>query len=179
MLIKLLKALALQVGSEVSFREVGQLLDISPQTVDKYIWLLEKAFIVYHLSSFSRNIRNELKRSIKVYFWDVGIRNSLLQNFLPLDSRDDVGALWENFCISERLKQQGSGEFFQLNNYFWRTTTQQEIDYIEEKNGILTTFEFKWNPKKQVEIPESFAKAYPNHTYKIINKNNWLDLTDI
>jgi len=175
-LIKLLKALALQIGSEVSFRELARLLDISPQTVEKYIYLLEKSFILFHLSSLSRNVRNELKRSIKIYFWDLGVRNSLLQNFLPLENRSDIGALWENFCICERLKQQTVGEFFNLNNYFWRTTTQQEIDYIEEKDGIFTAFELKWSSKKQAQIPELFAKAYPNHVYKVINKENWLDL---
>ena len=178
-LIKLLKALALQIGSEISYREIGQLIGISPQTVEKYIWLLEKTFIIFSLSSLSRNLRNELKRSTKIYFWDLGVRNSLLQNFLPLDQRADLGAIWENFCISERLKQSSFGQFYNSNSYFWRTTTQQEIDFIQEKNGILTAFEFKYNSKKQAKIPELFAKAYPNHQWKLISIENWLDLTTV
>ena len=177
-LIKLLKALALQIGSEVSYREIGQLIDVSPQTVEKYISLLEKTFVIFSLSSLSRNLRNELKRSVKIYFWDLGVRNSLLQNFLPIDQRNDIGAIWENYCISERLKLNSRGEFFNSNNYFWRTTSQQEIDFIEERNGVLTAYEFKWNPKKQAKIPETFAKAYPNHAWKLISSENWLTLTD-
>jgi predicted AAA+ superfamily ATPase len=175
-LVKLLKALALQIGNEISYRELGQIVDLSPQTVEKYINLLEKSFILFSLHSLSRNLRNELKRSVKVYFWDLGVRNSILQNFLPLDQRADVGSLWENFCIVERIKLQNKGAFYNSNNYFWRTTTQQEIDFIEEKDGLLTAFEFKFNPKKQAKIPDSFAKAYPNHKFKLINSENWLEL---
>jgi predicted AAA+ superfamily ATPase len=176
-LIKLLKAIALQIGSEVSYRELGQILDLSPQTVEKYINLLEKTFILFSLSSLSRNLRNELKRSTKIYFWDLGVRNSLLQNFLNLDQRSDVGKLWENFCIAERIKRTNKREFYNSNNYFWRTTSQQEIDFIEEKNGQLTAFEFKWSDKKVAKLPEAFSKAYPNSQFRLINKENWMDLT--
>ncbi len=176
LLIKLLKALALQVGSEVSMRELSQLLAISPQTVEKYINLLAQCFVIFQLPSLSRNLRNELKRSTKIYFWDVGVRNSLLQNFLPLDQRADVGSLWENYCIVERIKLSSENGYLTKNSYFWRTTAQQEIDFIEEGGGVLTAFEFKWNPKKQAKLPQTFQKAYPNTSFKLINQNNWLDL---
>jgi len=172
-----LKALALQIGSEVSLRELGQLLGISPQTVDKYVWLLEQCFIIFTLRSLSRNMRNELKRSVKVYFWDVGVRNALLQNFLPFDQRDDVCNLWENFCISERMKINNQNGYQSKNMYFWRTVSQQEIDLVEEANGILTAYEFKWNSQKKPKFPETFKQAYPNAEFNIINESNWLDLT--
>lgn len=169
---KLLQALALQVGNEVSFNELSQLLGIDNSTVQRYIYLLEKSFVIYHLHSFSRNIRNELKKSVKFYFYDNGIRNALIANFTPLDLRADVGSLWENFLITERYKQ-NSYNLNYANTYFWRTTQQQEIDYIEEKDGFLHCYEFKWNPKKKARLSKTFSSAYPNSALELINRENY------
>ncbi len=180
-LVKLLKALAFQVGNQVSYNELGQVAGLSAQTVEKYIDLLEKSFIVYRIYSFSRNLRNELKSSCKVFFWDLGIRNSLIQNFNTLDNRDDIGALWENFCITEIIKNQNTYQPWMRNNYFWRTsgTNSQEIDFIVDRDGILNCFEFKYSEKKSGKIPTQFSSTYKNHTYKIINKSNFPDITDL
>jgi predicted AAA+ superfamily ATPase len=134
---------------------------------------LEKVFIVFRLTAFSRNLRNELKKSRKVYFYDNGIRNALINNFQPLALRNDIGALWENFIISER-KKYNEYNGLQANTYFWRTFAQQEIDYIEERDGILHAFECKWSENKRTSLPASFAKAYPEHNYQIINRANYL-----
>lgn len=168
----LLKALALQLGSEVSLRELGELIGVNYLTVGRYLDLLEKCHIIFSLNSLSRNPRNEIKRGRKIYFYDLGVRNSIIQNFNPLDIRSDVGALWENFCILERIKlQQAKKQSY--NAYFWRTNTQKEIDYIEEYAGILHTYEFKWNFKKQPKIPTLFSTIYPEHTFIVINQNNY------
>ncbi|MDR0605654.1 MAG: ATP-binding protein [Bacteroidales bacterium] len=171
---KLLTALALQLGSELSYNELANTIGVSCETVEKYIDLLEKVFIVFKLISFSRNLRNEMKKSRKIYFYDNGIRNAIIRNFQPLELRNDIGQLWENFCVSERKKRNEYNEIF-TNTYFWRTHAQQEIDYIEERDGQLFVFELKWNEKKQVKIPKSFANAYPNHTFSVINRSNYLD----
>ncbi len=168
----LLKALALQLGSEVSFREIGELLGISHLTVIKYVDLLEKCQIIFILNSLARNSRNEIKQGRKVYFYDLGIRNSIIQNFNSLDLRTDIGALWENFCILERMKKAQSEKLF-CNQYFWRTKSQQEVDYIEEYDGKLHSFEFKWSSKKSVKQPTLFAESYPNNTFSLINKENY------
>ncbi|MDR1973889.1 MAG: ATP-binding protein [Bacteroidales bacterium] len=171
---KLLIALALQIGSEVSYNELSRTVGISNETVEKYIDLLEKVFIVFRQPSFSRNLRQELTKSRKIYFYDNGIRNALVQNFQPLALRNDVGFLWENFCVSERKKRnEYNGDF--PNTYFWRTNTQQEIDYIEEQDGLLSAFEIKWNMKKKVKLPNSFADAYPNHKFVVVNQENYFD----
>lgn len=172
---KLLVALALQVGSEISYTEIGQTVGSDSKTVEKYINLLEKSFIVFHLTAFSRNLRNELKKSKKVYFYDNGIRNAILQNFTPLALRGDTGALWENFFISERIKHNHyTGHY--VNTYFWRTKSQQEIDYIEESDGTLTAFEMKWNPKKAgTSLPKAFMEAYPIKDAAIITPENYLN----
>ena len=164
----LLKALALQVSSEVSNNELAGLVGIDKNTVESYIDLLEKNFIVIRVPSFSRNLRNELKKSKKVYFVDLGIRNALINNFNSLQNRSDVGALWENYCVIERMKLQ---EYHPLssNNYFWRTYDDAEIDWIEERAGTLHAFEMKWNPKKKISVPASWIKAYPDSTWKLIN----------
>jgi uncharacterized protein len=177
-LTKLLKALAFQVGNQVRSLEIGRLIGISSITVDKYIDLLEQSFIVYRVFSFSRNLRNELKRSCKVYFWDVGIRNSLVQNYNTMENRDDVGAIWENFCITEILKNQNSHNPWMGNNYFWRTSgnNSQEIDYIRDSNGILQCYEFKYNENKKVKIPSQFESAYKKYTFNVINKKNLADI---
>ncbi len=171
---KLLQALALQIGSEISFNELSQLLGIDSATVLRYINLLEKSYIIFHLRSFSRNVRNELKKSTKIYFYDNGVRNALISNFNSLGVRTDVGALWENFLISERHKYNSYTTNY-ANKYFWRTTQQQEIDYIEEKDGEITCYEFKWNPNKKAKIPLTFSKNYPNSTFKAINSETYMD----
>ena len=169
---QILQALALQIGSEVSFNELGKLLGLNSQTIQRYIDLLEKSFVIFHLRSFSRNIRNELKKSRKIYFYDNGIRNAILGDFKQLNLRSDTGALWENYLVSERMKH-NSYSLFYGKNYFWRTQQQQEIDYLEDIDGILNTYEFKWSNTKQPKITETFAKNYPNHTYNVINPDNY------
>jgi predicted AAA+ superfamily ATPase len=171
---RLLQALALQVGNEVSFNELSQMLGVDTATVQRYIDLLEKSYILFHLRSFSRNVRNELKKSRKIYFYDNGIRNALISNYNPLSIRTDTGALWENFIISERLKRNN----YSLNysgHYFWRTTQQQEIDYIEECGGILNCYEFKWNQNKKATLSSTFSSNYPDSTFTLINFNNYMD----
>jgi len=173
LLEQILKALSFQVGSEVSFREIGQLVGANGQTVERYINLLEKAFVIFQLPAFSRNLRNEIKRGKKIYFYDNGIRNAIINNFSPLTNRDDIGALWENYLISERMK---CFRFANLsaNRYFWRTTQQQEIDYIEEQEGKLFAYEFKWNPKKaKTRFPKTFVKAYQDTSYQVITSLNY------
>ena len=158
LLEKLLKALALQVGSEVNYHELAQTTGSDSKTVDKYIDLLEKAYVVFRLPAFSRNVRNEIKKG-KAYFYDCGIRNAVINNFNPINSRTDAGALWENFVITERMKmlRYNNNEAMQ---YFWRTTQQQEIDLIEDYKGQLTAYEFKWNRKQKVRFPQTFADNY-------------------
>ena len=175
LLEKLLVALALQVGSEVSYNEIAQTVGSDSKTVEKYIDLLEKCYIVFRLGAFSRNLRTELKKSKKIYFYDNGIRNAVIQNFAPLSMRNDVGALWENFFISERIKSnEYEGRY--AKSYFWRTTQQQEIDYIEEADGQFTVFEMKWNPrKKTTPLPAAFLKTYPVAQEAVITPENYLE----
>ena len=171
---KLLQSLALQIGSEVSFHELSRSLGIDTATVQRYIDLLEKSYIVFHLRSFSRNVRNELKKSRKIYFYDNGVRNALISNLNQLALRTDTGALWENFLISERLKH-NMYTLNYANSYFWRTTQQQEIDYIEEKDNFLHCYEFKWNGTKKASITSTFSSNYPNNTFKLINQDNYIE----
>ena len=171
---RLLTCLALQLGNEVSYNELSQLVGVDKATIERYIDLLEKCFVVFRLSSFSRNLRNELKRSKKIFFYDNGVRNAVLNNFSPLLLRQDVGALWENLMISERVKFNSYNRNF-CKIYFWRTNTQQEIDLLEEKDGLLSAFEFKWNQKRQVTLPKSFSEAYPNHRFDLITSMNYLN----
>lgn len=160
LLEKLVQALALQIGSEVSYQEIGELIGADNQTVAKYIDLLEKGFVVFRLPAFSRNLRNELKKSRKIYFYDNGIRNALINNFSYPHQRTDIGALWENYAVSERKKYLAFHSI-PANSYFWRTTAQQEIDYIEEQGGALSAWEFKWNPRKSSKkLSKSFLDAY-------------------
>ena len=172
---KLLTALALQVTSEVSYNELAQTVGTDNKTVEKYIDLLEKCYIIFKLNGFSRNLRTELKRAKKFYFYDNGIRNAILQNFAPLALRQDVGALWENFFISERIKaNQYAGRY--VNSYFWRTNQQQEIDYIEECDGQFSLFEMKWNPKRaNTQFPNTFLTAYDVKEKAIVTPENWLE----
>jgi len=171
---KLLQALALQIGHEVSLTEVGQLIQADYKTVERYIDLLEKAYIIFRIPTLARNMRNEIKKSRKIYFYDNGLRNAVIRNFSPLDARNDVGALWENFCIAERFKYISYQRMW-VNRFFWRTHAQQEIDYIEEYDGILHAYEFKWNSRKKRKLPKAFAENYTEHTFKIINPENYLD----
>ncbi|MFN3530197.1 MAG: ATP-binding protein [Bacteroidia bacterium] len=171
---KLLQALALQLSNEVSFNELGQLIGIEHRTVEKYIQLLEKCFIVFSLPAFSRNLRNEIKKSRKIYFYDNGVRNAILKNFNPVDLRTDIGALWENYLISERKKWLSYSRYW-VNSYFWRTHNQQEIDLIEEHAGKLHAYEFKWNVRKKAQLPSNFAKAYPNSNFELLHPENYLD----
>lgn len=175
LLEKLLTALALQVGNEVNYTEIGQLIGSDRKTVEKYIDLLEKAFVIFQLPAFSRNVRNEIKKGKKVYFHDCGIRNAVINNFKPLSSRTDVGALWENFIIAERRKSLYYAGH-DVKHYFWRTTQQQEIDLIEDKDGTLTAFEFKWNKNARVRIPQTFTDNYPGSATKIISFDNMEDI---
>jgi len=169
---KLLKALALQVGSEISYQEIAQTIGSDGKTVDKYIDLLEQTYVIFRLPALNRNVRNEIKKGKKVYFYDCGIRNAIIDNFKPVTSRTDVGALWENFIISERMK------FLRYNNldakqYFWRTTQQQEIDLIEEHEGsLLKAFEFKWGKNEKVRFPQTFTENYPGAETFIISPDN-------
>lgn len=173
LLDKLLKALAFQVGSEVSYNELSQTIGSDAKTVERYIELLEKSFIIFRLNGLSRNLRNELKKAKKIYFYDNGVRNAVIQQFAPLDMRNDVGALWENFFISERIKFNHYRQHY-CNIYFWRTKTQQEIDYIEESNGKFDVFEMKWNPKNaKTAIPANFLKAYSVANTAIVTPDNY------
>lgn len=171
-LVRLLKALALQVGSQVSYNEIGGLVGLDSKTVERYIDILEKSFIVFRLSSFSRNQRNELKASKKIYFWDLGIRNAVIGNLAQVENRTDVGELWENFVIAERLKKNSYDNSF-VQSYFWRTRLQQEVDYLEEVDGNISAYEFKWNERKaKVKCPSSFITAYPDAAFKVVTPKN-------
>lgn len=175
LLEKLLIALALQISSEVSYNEIAQTIGSDSKTVEKYIDLLSKCFVVFQLNAFNRNIRTELKKGKKIYFYDNGIRNAILQNFAPLSLRQDIGALWENFVISERLKANHYNGSF-AKTYFWRTTQQQEIDYIEEIDGEFQAFEIKWNPKKaNAKIPALFKNSYPLKAFSVITPENYFE----
>lgn len=169
---KLLQALALQVGNEVSFNELSNLLGIDTLTVQRYVDLLEKAYVIFHLHSYSKNVRNELKKSIKIYFYDNGVRNSILSNFSPLELRGDTGILWENFLIAERVKNNAFNNIY-AKYFFWRTTQKQEIDFLEEKDGKLSAWEFKYNPKKNARCPLTFRNAYPESSFNVITTENY------
>lgn len=171
-IVRLLKALAFQIGSQVSYNEISQLIGLDSKTVERYIDILEKSYIIFRLGSFSRNLRNELKQSRKIYFWDLGIRNILIGNLAQVENRADTGALWENYIIAERLKRNSYNNSI-VQYWFWRTQQQKEIDYLEEENGLLNAYEFKWNDKKSnTRVPDSFAKAYPDAQFHIITPKN-------
>lgn len=172
LLDKLLKAVALQLGSEVSFNELAQLVGADAKTVEKYINLLEKCFVIFQLPALSRNLRNELKKSKKIMFWDNGVRNAIIQNFAPLELRADCGALWENFFITERIKY-NNNRLAYCNYYFWRTHDSQEIDLIEEADGIFNIFEMKYNPRVKASFPASFLSAYPVGIKAVVTPENY------
>lgn len=177
---KLVQALAYQIGSQVSYNEIGNLVGLDSKTVEKYINILEKCFVIFKVESFSRNLRNELKSSRKIYFWDCGIRNAIINNFAPLENRSpvEVGELWENWIIAERLKYNNCrGEY--VIPRFWRTRNQSEIDYLEEIDGKISAYEFKWNPKAKARFPESFKKGYENSEFKVITPDDYLEFLGI
>lgn len=170
-IFNLLRLIAFQIGGEVSLQELGKQLGISKNTVEKYLDLLSKVFILHKVEGFSRNLRKEITKNSRWYFLDNGIRNAVIANFNPIESRNDIGALWENYMISERLKYQ---QYTRLssNNYFWRTYEQQEIDWVEERDGSLFGYEFKWKESK-VKIPTQWKNAYPDSSFEVINKDNF------
>ncbi len=174
---KLVQALALQIGNEVNYSELAQIVNIDKNTVSKYIDILQKGFIIFKLGSFSRNLRNEIKMNKKIYFYDNGIRNMIIGNFNPLELRTDKGALWENFLISERIKQIEYKQSL-AHIYFWRTRQQQEVDFVEEHGGKIYGYEFKWNNQKRARLPKTFTKTYHAES-KVIDRNNFREFVII
>jgi len=172
-IVRLLQLLAFQIGKEISFNEVGTQLGMSKNTVERYLDLLEKAFVIFKMSGFSRNLRKEISKNARYYFFDMGVRNALINNFNPLQIRNDIGMLWENYIIVERLKKQ---EYLQIstNNYFWRTYDQKEIDLVEEREGVLNGYEMAWKDKKR-KPPKDWLQAYPHSKYESITQDNYLD----
>lgn len=168
---KLVKALALQIGNEINYQELAQTIGGDGKTIDKYIDLLEKAYVVFRLPALNRNVRNEIKKGKKVYFYDCGIRNAVINNFEAIDSRTDAGALWENYVIAERMKLLHYNDI-DVKQYFWRTTQQQEIDLIEESSDQWAAFEFKRNAKAKVRFPQTFSDNYTNSTMLVISPAN-------
>jgi predicted AAA+ superfamily ATPase len=170
---RLLQALALQIGNEVSYNELSSLLQIDKVTVSRYVSLLEQAYVIFHLPPFSRNLRQELGRLRKIYFYDIGIRNALINNFNALAVRQDVGALWENFFIAERLKA-NQNRRRHTNTYFWRTYDGAEVDYLEEAGGEMIGFECKWAADKW-RPPAVFTRTYPDSQLSLVNRENYLE----
>ena len=168
-----MQLLAFQIGKEVSCTELGASLGMSKNTVDRYLDLLEKAFVVQRLGGFSRNLRNEVTKNSRYYFVDNGVRNALINNFNPVELRNDAGELWENYLVMERLKRQ---EYLRepANNYFWRTYTQHELDLVEERDGRLRGFEMKWG-KARPRPPKEWARAYPEASWELVNRENYLE----
>lgn len=171
LVLKLLQSLAFQIGNEVSYNELSNFLSVNKQTIMDYVSLLEKSFIIFHLPPFSRNLRQEINKLRKIYFYDLGIRNAVINNLNPLTLRDDVGRLWENFLIAEKFKQQFNPGA-QTNYYFWRTYQKQEIDLVEDKNGLLSGYEIKWGSSTK-KPPRSWLSAYPRSTWQLINQDNY------
>jgi uncharacterized protein len=176
-LSKILEYLSLQIGGTVSFHDIGLKLELDKQTVEKYIDLLEKAFVIFRLRAYSRNKGTELTRSFKIYFWDLGIRNSLIRNFNNLDVRGDIGAMWENYCVSERIKKnQNLG--VNANYYFWRNYAQNEVDFVEDRDGKLFGYEFKYDKNKMQKGSYNFIKNYPETTLELVNKSNFIEFLE-
>ncbi len=172
-ILNLLKLLAFQLGNQVSLTELAQNIGIDYKTVGKYLNILEQSFIIYSVQGYSRNLRNEIVKKGKYYFYDNGVRNAIISNFNNLALRDDIGALWENFIFMERLKKREYKEIY-ANAYFWRTWERQEIDLIEEREGKLHAYEFKWNRNK-VKTPSQWSETYKNATFEVITNDNYLD----
>ncbi len=173
-ILQLLRLIAFQVGSEVSYNELGKQLGTSKNTVERYLDLLSKVFIIHSVGAWSRNLRKEIVKGRRWYFYDNGIRNALIGNMNSIENRNDIGSLWENYIISERIKHQKYMNML-VYNYFWRTYDHQEIDWIEDRGGEIHTYEFKWNPKKGARIPKIFSETYPNSDFQVINSENYLD----
>ena len=171
-LYDLLRLLSYQIGNEVSLNELGNSLQLSKQTVARYLDLLEKAFIIKRIGGYSGNLRKEVTKTYRYYFYDNGVRNAIVNNFNLIEDRNDIGMLWENFMVMERLKKQHYNKLFS-NNYFWRTYDKKEVDFVEERDGKLYGYEFKWNPKK-TKIQQEWLDTYPNATFEIINRDNFL-----
>ncbi len=174
---KLLRALAFQVGASISYNELAQTVGVDKNTVAHYIELLIQTFVLFRLRTFSRNLRNELKRDQKIYFWDNGVRNTIIRDYKPLGLRKDVGALWENFCIAERLKLLENNRRH-ANSFYWRTHQKQEIDYIEEENGQLMAVELKWNPKAKFRAFKKFKETYPESQTRVVNRDDYKNFID-
>jgi predicted AAA+ superfamily ATPase len=170
-LIKLLQALAYQVGSQVSYNELSKTTGLDAKTIEKYITVLEQTYIIFRLGAFSRNLRSELKKSRKIYFYDNGIRNALIANFNIVESRQDIGALWENFLMSERKKMLEYNQKW-TNSWYWRTKEQAEIDYVEEEDGNLKSYEFKWNTQAKHKVPKLFLNTYSGASFQVIHPDN-------
>ncbi len=173
-ILKLLQLIAFQIGNEVSYHELANQLGLSRNTIEKYLDLLSKVFIIHRVGGFSRNLRKEITKNSKWYFYDNGIRNALIANLNPLDLRNDQGQLWENYIISERIKKQAYTGML-VYNYFWRTYDQQEIDWIEDRGGKLYAYEFKWKKNKKSKTPTAWQEAYPDSEFNIINSDNYLE----
>lgn len=173
-ILNLLRLVAFQIGGTVSHTELGGQLGMSKNTVEKYLDLLSKVFVLHRVGGFSRNLRKEVSKSSKWYFYDNGLRNILTANVNPIELRDDIGKLWENYVISERLKYQKYNKMV-VNNYFWRTYDKQEVDWLEEREGKLFAYEFKWSPKREPKAPIGWMKNYPEAEFKVINRDNYLD----
>jgi len=174
LLLNLLNALALQIGNEISLNELSRMLGETVPTIQRYIELLEKAFVIFRLRSFSRNLRKEIAKGQKIYFYDLGIRNALIRNFNPLNLRNDTGGLWENFCIVERMKHNLNRRRF-VNTWFWRTYDQKEVDYIEEEGGTMTAVEFKFKTSGKIRVIKDFQKTYPDATCMTVSRENFWD----
>lgn len=170
-ILNLLRLIAFQIGNDISYSEISSQLNVNKKTVMRYLDILEKCYILYSLYGFSRNLRKEYTRTPRYFFLDNGIRNVLISNFNPLNQRDDIGKLWENFCITERLKINRYSNTL-VNSFFWRTYDQQEIDLLEEKGGKLFGYEFKWS-KQHTKIPSDFLKSYPHSKFTVINQENY------
>ena len=174
LLEKIVRALALQVGSEVSYHELSQTVGADNQTVERYIDLLQKAYVVFVIPAYSRNVRNEIKKGKKIFFYDNGIRNAVIGDLSNIEKRSDTGMLWENYLMSERLKL-STYQDMDVNRFFWRTRQQQEIDYLEEREGKLHAYEFKWNPKAKAKISRTFLNAYPESETFLVHRENYED----
>ncbi len=172
-LVKILQLLSFQIGNEVSYSEIASQVGLNKKTIERYLDLLEKVFVIFKLRGFSRNLRKEISKTPKYYFYDLGVRKALINNFNPINLRNDIGALWENYIICERIKKQ---EYLNLqaNNYFWRTYDQKEIDFIEDRGGKLYAFEIKWQ-RKQIAPPSDWLSAYPNSEFLLISPDNYLE----
>ncbi len=171
-LVRLVQCLALQVGSEVSYGELAAMTGLNKATVESYVDLLEKTFVVFRLPSLARNARNEIRKGRKIYFWDNGIRNAVIGNFAPPALRQDVGSLWENYLVSERRKALAYVQST-ARSYFWRTTAQSEVDYVEETDGRFSAYEFKWNERRHPRRPMAFTAAYPESSWEVITSENY------